>query len=108
MNTLVLLAGGLGELQSTLVTNWIGPVFLILIAGVSVKFMISRQFRELAGFLAIGAVVAILIYGTGTLFGADGLLTKIAEGFSSLITPESTGAGSGGFNAINIFNLFIR
>lgn len=106
MNSIIL-TGGLSGLQSVLVQNWIGPVFLIIIAGLSVKFMMQRQFRELAGFLVIGAIVGVLIYGTGTLFGADGLLTKIANGFANLISPESTGTGGGGVgNFINLFGLF--
>lgn len=110
MSTLILLNGGLNPIYLKLVQNWIGPLFLLIIAGLSLKFMISRQFRELAGFLAIGAVVAIMIYGTGSIFGPDGLLTNIANGFAGLIEPEAggPGAGTGPGNTINIMRLFFR
>lgn len=112
MNTLVLLTGGLNPVYMKLVQNWIGPLFLLIIAGLSLKFMISRQFRELAGFLAIGAIVAIMIYGTGNVFGENGLLTNIAKGFANLIQPETggsaPGAGSGPGNTINFMRLFFR
>lgn len=108
MNSLLILSGGLSRLQNTLVQNWIGPVFLIVIAALSIKFMMQRQFRELAGFLAIGAVVGLLIYGTGTLFGERGLLTNIAKGFANLITPESTTGGTTNPNFINFFSNFLK
>lgn len=86
MNMSMLLAdAGLGDLQTTLVSNWIGPAFLIIIAGMSIKFIVSRQFRELAGFLGIAAVVALLIFNAGGLFGNDGIFYKIADSFSNAI-----------------------
>lgn len=78
-------ASGLGSLQGNLVSNWIGPAFFIVVAGFAIKFIISRQFRELAGFLGIAAVVGLLIFNTGGLFGDKGIFTKIAEGFSKMI-----------------------
>lgn len=100
----------MGTLGNTLIQNWIGPVFLLIIAGYSIKFLLSRQFRELAGFVVIGALVALMIYGGDTLFGETGLLTKIAQGFSNLIVPEGGGASkpSGAGNFINILRLWIR
>ena len=66
MNISLLLAtDGLGALQKTLVSNWIGPAFFIIVAGIAIKFIVSRQFRELAGFLGIAAIVALLIFNAG-------------------------------------------
>lgn len=83
---------GLGTLQSNLVSNWIGPAFLIVVAGLAIKFIISRQFRELAGFLAIAAVVGLLIFNAGGLFGSNGIFKNIADGFSTSI---GSGGGAG-------------
>lgn len=86
MDLLLMMAAtdaGLGTLQANLVSNWIGPILFIVVAGISIKFIISRQFRELAGFLGIAAVVGLLVFNAGGLFGANGVFSGIAEGFSS-------------------------
>lgn len=108
MNNLMMLLGasGLGGLKSDLIQNWIGPAFFIVVAAFAIKFIISRQFRELAGFLAIGAVVALLIFGGEGLFGAEGIFTKIAQAFSTSI--GNGGSSSGGGGMIKIINILIR
>lgn len=101
MNMSILLANaGLGTLQRALVSNWIGPAFFIIVAGVAIKFIISRQFRELAGFLGIAAVVALLIFNAGGLFGTNGIFYKIANSFSNSLEGGGSSAGAGGM--INI------
>ena len=87
---------GLGTLQKTLVSNWIGPAFFIIVAGFAIKFIISRQFRELAGFLAIAAVVALLVFNAGGLFGKEGIFYKIADGFSGNLESGGSSEGAGG------------
>lgn len=101
MDLLMLIAGdpGLGQLQKSLVSNWFGPAFFIVVAGISIKFIISRQFRELAGFLGISAVVALLIFNATGLFGEGGIFYNIANSFSN-----SLGSGAGGF--IQFLNIF--
>lgn len=106
MNLLYLAQGaGLGELQRNLVSNWIGPAFLIIVAGFAIKFIISRQFRELAGFLGIAALVALLVFSPEFLFGENGLFKSIAEGFSRLLDGGGS-SNSGGTGMINIFYNF--
>lgn len=78
-------AAGLGKLQTSFVKNWIGPAFLIVVAFFAIKFIISRQFRELAGFLGIAAVVALLIFNSSDLFGSGGVFTGIAKSFSEML-----------------------
>lgn len=100
MDLLMLIAGdpGLGNLQRNLVSNWIGPAFFIVVAGFAIKFIISRQFRELAGFLAIAAVVALLVFNAGGLFGEGGIFYRIADVFS-----RSLGSGGGFIQFLNVF-----
>lgn len=99
MDLLVFLAAktenaGLGTLQSSLVSNWIGPILFIAVAAISIKFIISRQFRELAGFLGIAAVVGLLVFNAGSLFGTKGTFTKIADSFSDKLTDGGSSEGS--------------
>lgn len=105
MNTTMFLANaGLGNLQQTLVSNWIGPAFFIVVAGFAIKFIISRQFRELAGFLAIAAVVALLVFNADGLFGSGGIFYKIAKSFSDSLGNGggNTGGNGGAGGMINI------
>lgn len=113
METLIVFVGGFSALQSALIQDWIGPIFLTVIAAFSINFIIKRQVRELAAFAAIGAIAAVMIYGTGTIFGENGLLTNIAEGFANLIGGSgSSGAGGGAGNSptnvINILKIFLQ
>lgn len=78
MNPILFLAG-LEGLRSSLVTQWIGPASLIVIAGYSIYFLVNRNFRMLASFVLIGAIVAVLIYGTDTFFGQNGIFKKAVE-----------------------------
>lgn len=78
MNSLLLMAG-LGTTYQNLISNWIGPAFLIVVAAVSIKFLISRQFRELGSFLIIAAIVAVLIFAGPALLGEAGVFKRIAE-----------------------------
>ena len=83
--TLIATTPGLGKVQDSLVSNWLGPALFIVIAGFSIKFIISRQFRELAGFLIIGAIVAILVFNSDGLFGEGGVFYKISDAFANLL-----------------------
>lgn len=110
MNNLLYLAasniGGIGRLQTDIVSNWIGPAFLMAIGGISIKFVISRQFRELAGFLGIAAVVALLVFAPSTIFGPTGIFTKIAKAMSGSIGAGGGGTASGeGMGIINLLNM---
>jgi len=102
--TMFLANAGLGNLQQTLVSNWIGPAFFIIVAGFAIKFIVSRQFRELAGFLAIAAVVALLVFNADGLFGSGGIFYKIAKSFSEGLDNGggNTGGNGGAGGMINI------
>lgn len=104
MNMLTILLG-LSTLQGTLVEKWIGPAFMIVVAGIAIKFIISRQFRELAGFLGIAAVVALLVFNGDGLFGKAGIFTKIANTFSKQLDGGEAIAPGG---VIQILKNFIR
>ena len=74
-----LILAGLDTLRSTLVQQWIGPAALLVIAALSIKFLIDRNFRMLASFVIIGAIVAVLIYGTDLFFGQNVTFKKAVE-----------------------------
>lgn len=102
--TMFLADAGLGSLQQTLVSNWIGPAFFIVVAGFAIKFIIARQFRELAGFLGITTIVALLVFNADGLFGSGGIFYKIAKAFSEALGNGggNTGGNGGAGGMINI------
>lgn len=75
--------GGLRGLYDELVSNWLGPIFLIVMAIVAIYFVKNRQFRELAAFIGICVIVALLIFFGDKLFGtgkgSGGTLTNAAN-----------------------------
>lgn len=72
--------GGLNKIYEPLINNWVGPAFLIIVAIFSLVFIKNRQFRELAAFVGIAVIVALLVYFGKELFSKEeGVLTKEAK-----------------------------
>ena len=80
---LVLVPGALGELVSTFISDWLGPIFLAAVAIFSIKFIKERQFMQLLIFVIIAAIVGLLVYNAESLFGAAGTIT---EGANELVS----------------------
>lgn len=76
---------GLNGLMETLKNNWIGPVFFIIVAGVSITFLLQREIRKLLVFVVIAALVGVLIYFGADLFGQNGSLSNFAKKEASSI-----------------------
>lgn len=76
---------GLTEIYTDLTSNWIGPTFLIAVAAFSIYFIKNRQFRELGGFLAISAIVGVLVYAGSSLFGSGGTATKATSNLAKKV-----------------------
>lgn len=93
---------GLGGVTDMAINDWIAPAFFLVVAGFAIKFVIQRQFRELAAFLVIAAIVGLLIFNGDGLFGEGGIFYGVANKFSSGIGEG--GGGSGG--AAGFINMF--
>lgn len=83
--TLLGSSGGINKLQGMLISDWIGPAFLLVVAALSIKFVVQRQFRELATFLVIAAIVAVLIFAGEQVFGSGGWFTNLGKSAAELI-----------------------
>lgn len=79
MNDFVLLAGGIKNLQQTVVGDWIGPAFFILLAAVSIALLIGRKLREALILGVVAIVVGIYVFAGDALFGSGGTLTKATK-----------------------------
>lgn len=75
----ILLSGGVTALMDWLLSSWIGPIFFVVVAAVSITFLINRQFRMLWQFVAIAAVIGLLIFAGPWLFGSDGVFTNVGK-----------------------------
>jgi len=61
------------------VRTFVGPIFLLIVAAVSLTFIFKRQTTQLFQFLAIAIAVAVLFYATD-------IIPAIAQYLSSWIT----------------------
>lgn len=84
-NLIWFLGEGLDDVQTTVATKWIGPIFLILVAAGAVMEFRQRAFRKMGALIGIGAVAAILIYGGKTFLGNGGKFTKAAENIANRV-----------------------
>jgi len=75
----VIPAAGLNELWNTVLSGWIGPLFIAAVAVFALFFIKDRSWTKLIGFVGIAAVVGVLIFAGPALFGDGGALQSVAE-----------------------------
>lgn len=90
------LAGsGLGGATNSIVKQWIGPAYIIIVAGFAITFIIHREFRQLIAFVIIAIIVALLIFDGNGLFGSGGNLTKNAKKIAGSVNTIIPFVGKG-------------
>lgn len=73
-------AGGINDLWTNILANWITPIYLAAVAVFAIMFLKDRAWMKLIGFVGIAAVVGVLIFAGRALFGsADSGLTGVAK-----------------------------
>lgn len=83
LSTVDLPAAGLNELWSSVLRNWITPIYVAMVAVFALFFLKDRQWMKLIGFVGIAAVVGVLVFAGADLFGGkDKGLTKTANGIA--------------------------
>ena len=85
---IMVLNGGIADKIGKIIGGYVGPVFLVIVAGVSIMFVKEREFRKLAAFLGIAAIVGIIIFAGDQLFGDKG---KISGTINSTLNGAKTG-----------------
>ena len=80
----LILGGGLTSVTNSLLTQWVQPVFILIVAAFALYFIKNRQFRELGAFVVIATIVGIMVFLGKDFFGQEGKLTssvsKVAKG----------------------------
>lgn len=73
-------AAGIDGLWTTILKDWITPIYLAAVAVFAIMFLKDRAWMKLIGFVGIAAVVGVLIFAGRTLFGGENAgLTKVAK-----------------------------
>lgn len=75
----LILSANLADLQGvweSIVQKWVGPAVFIVLGVMSLKFLFSRQWTQFISFIALGVIVAVIIYVAPTMFGQSSSLVK--------------------------------
>jgi len=86
------LGAGLEGLSKTLVDQWIGPIYIVIVAVVAITLLLKKEIRGLVAFLVVAIICGLLVYFGKDLFGSSGKLTgaaKKAAGDISYIQKDS-------------------
>lgn len=79
MSQMISIYAGLGDLSENIISNWLGPIFLVAVAAFAIIFIKDRAWMKLIGFVGIAAIVGVLIFAGDTFFGENGSLKGVAE-----------------------------
>lgn len=78
-DTLVTMPGqGLGDLWSTILEDWLTPIYLAAVAVFAIVFLKDRAWMKLISFVGIAAVVGVFVFFGDEIFGDGGSLTGTA------------------------------
>lgn len=75
----LVLSSNLADLQgvwTSIVQKWVGPAVFIVLGVFSLKFLFSRQWTQFISFIALGVIVAVIIYIAPEMFSQDSQLVK--------------------------------
>lgn len=75
----------LQEVWNSIVQKWIGPAVFIILGVISLKFLFSRQWTQFVAFLALGIIVAAIIYVAPAMFSQDSQLVRSVGGVAKQI-----------------------
>jgi len=58
--------------------KWVGPAIFIIMGAFSLKFLFSREWSKFISFLALGTIVAVIVYFASDIFGGkSGLVSSV-------------------------------
>jgi hypothetical protein len=90
-----LYGAGLAGLWDSLLANWIGPLFIAAVAVFALVFIKDRAWMKLISFVGIAAVVGVLVFAGGELFGDNKGLQKVAKDQAKQINVVSGPVSAG-------------
>lgn len=75
----------LGTFWDKVVQNWVGPAIFIIMGAFSLKFLFSREWSKFISFLALGTIVAVIVFFGKDIFKSDSDLVKNVGGAAKQI-----------------------
>ena len=70
---------------NSVVGKYIGPAIAIILGAMSLKFLFSRQWTQFISFLAMGLIVAVIVFFGDKIFAQDSSLVEGAGGIATQI-----------------------
>lgn len=91
LSTMVL-GAGLTELWNDVLSGWVTPLYIAAVAIFAIVFLKDRAWMKLIGFVGIAAVVGVLVFAGGELFGnkdsgLTGVAKKAATNINTTVNP---------------------
>ena len=75
-NDLIFVQGqGLGNLTNTVISDWLGPAFIAIIAVIAITLAVRKQVMGFLTFALIAVIASLLIFSGDSLFGEKGNLS---------------------------------
>ena len=87
MNAIIMLNAfaSITTLTTKLVTQYIGPLAIIIIIGVSMKYLLQGMMRPFFAYLALAVLVLVIIYGGASLLSSSSTLIKNASSMAEQV-----------------------
>ena len=60
-----------------IMSNWLGPMFVMAVATFALIFIKDRKFMQLISFLGVASVVGVLLFAGPSLFGVETTDTEV-------------------------------
>lgn len=75
----------LNQVWTSVVQKWVGPAVFIIIGAFSLKFLFSREWSKFISFLALGTIVAVIVYFAKDLFSNGSSLVSSVGGVAKQV-----------------------
>lgn len=75
----------LSAVWNSMVQKWIGPIVIMVMGALSLKFLLNRQWSQFINFLSIGIGVAVVVYIAPVMFNENSDLINSASDTAKMI-----------------------
>lgn len=75
----------LGSLVDTAINDWIGPVFVIILAVIAITLAIRKQLAAFLSFALVAVIAGIFVFFGSDIFGKNGNITKAGKDIAKKI-----------------------
>jgi hypothetical protein len=73
------------NLVNSVITDWLGPILIVMIAALSLMFIVRKQWVSALSFAGLAIIVSLFVFFGPQLFGKSGNLTGVGNKLSQQI-----------------------